>query len=106
MPISDNYLIMVATKVMLLSERFPRSNEAFEDLDKGYKLWTKWCEIYNKSDMKETTSIQEGGKEAEQFGGAALDGVGGGKEPPAGRPTPATMEYIWKVILTACLGLR
>ena len=42
--------------------------------------------------MKETIRIQAGGKEAEQFGGAALDGAGGGKEPPAGRPTPSTVE--------------
>ena len=27
MPIPDNYLMMVATEVMLLSERFPRVNE-------------------------------------------------------------------------------
>ena len=44
--------------------------------------------------MKETIQIQAGGKEEEQFGGAAIDGAGGGKEPPAGRPTPATMEYL------------
>ena len=34
----------------------------------------------------------DGGKEAEQFGGAALSGAGGGEEPPVGRPTPATVE--------------
>ena len=44
--------------------------------------------------MKETTRIQAGGKEAEQFGGAALGGAGGGKESPAGRPTPVTVEYL------------
>ena len=42
--------------------------------------------------MKETIRIQAGGNEADQFGGAALGGAGGGKEPPAGRPTPATVE--------------
>ena len=42
--------------------------------------------------MKETIRIQAGGKETEQFGGAALGGAGRGKEPPAGRPTPATTE--------------
>ena len=58
MPIPYNYLMMVATKAMLLSERFPRANEDFEDLDKGYKSWEKWCELYNKSNMKETIRIQ------------------------------------------------
>ena len=92
MPIPDNYLMMVATEAMLLSERFPRANEDFKDLGTGYTLWAKWCELYTKADMKETIRIQAGGKEAEQFGGAAPGGAGGGKEPPAGCPTPATME--------------
>ena len=42
--------------------------------------------------MKETIRIQAGGKEAEQFGGAALGGDVGGKEPRAGRPTSTTVE--------------
>ena len=52
----------------------------------------KWCKLYKKSEMKDTIQIQTEGKAAEQFGGAALGGAGGGKEPPAGRPTPATVE--------------
>ena len=54
----------------------------------------KWCKIYTKADMKKTTRIQTRGKEAEQFGGAALSGSGGSNEPPAGLPTPATVEYL------------
>ena len=42
--------------------------------------------------MKETIQIQAGGKEAEQFGGAAIGSAVGGKEPRSGRPTPATVE--------------
>ena len=38
----------------------------------------KWCKLSKKSDMKETIRIQARGKEAEQFGGAALGGDGGG----------------------------
>ena len=34
MPILDNYLMMVATKSMLSSERFPQANEDWEDLEK------------------------------------------------------------------------
>ena len=44
--------------------------------------------------MKETIRIQAGGKEVEQFGGAALGGAIGGKEPLSGRPTLATVEYL------------
>ena len=32
MPIPDNYLMMVATKAMLSSERFPRAKKDWEDL--------------------------------------------------------------------------
>ena len=92
MPIMDNYLMMVATKTMLLSERFPRSNKDWEDIDEVSKLWMKWCELYKKADMKETIWIQAGGNEAEQFGSAALGVAGGGKEPPSGHATSDTVE--------------
>ena len=42
--------------------------------------------------MKKTIRIQAGGKEADKFGVAALGGARGGKEPPVGRPAPATVE--------------
>ena len=83
MPILDNYLMMVATKAMLSPERFPRSNEDWEDLEKVSKSLMNWCKLYKKADMKETIRIQAGGKEAEQFGGVALVSAVGGKEPPA-----------------------
>ena len=64
MHIPDNYLTMVATKAMLSSEHFPRVDKDWEDLEKVSKSWTKWCELYKKSYMKETIRIQAGGKEA------------------------------------------
>ena len=92
MPILDNYLMMVVTKAMLSLEHFPRANEYWEDLKKISKSWMKWCKLYNKAYMKDTIRIQAGGKEAENFGGAALGSASGGKEPPAGLPTPDTVE--------------
>ena len=38
-PILNNYLMMVATKSMLSSERFPWANEDWEDLEKVSKSW-------------------------------------------------------------------
>ena len=35
MPIPDNYLMMVATKSVLFSERLPRAKKDFKDLEKG-----------------------------------------------------------------------
>ena len=60
-PILDNYLMVVATKAMLLSKRFPRANEDWEDLENVSKSWMKWCKLYKKADMKETIQIQAGG---------------------------------------------
>ena len=54
----------------------------------------KWCKIYKKADMKDTIRIQSGVKEAKQFGRAALGSASRGKEPPAGCPTPATLEEL------------
>ena len=88
MPIPDNYLMMVATKAMLSLERFPQANEEWEDLENVSKLWMKRCKLYTKADMKETIRIQAGGKEAEQFGGAALGGAGGGEGTSRGTPHP------------------
>ena len=48
MPIPDNYLMMLATEVMLSSEGFPWDNEDWGDLKKVSKSWMKWCEIYKK----------------------------------------------------------
>ena len=42
--------------------------------------------------MKETIRTQAGRKEAGKIGSAAIGGAVGGKEPPAGRPTLATVE--------------
>ena len=52
MPILENYLMMVATKAMLSSERCPRDNKDFEELDKSHKLLAKWCELYIKVNIK------------------------------------------------------
>ena len=58
MPIPDNYLMMVAMKAVLSSERFPQVNKDWEDLENVSKSWMKWCELYKKADMKETIRIK------------------------------------------------
>ena len=64
MPIPDNYLMILATKAVLSSERFTRANEDLEELEKVSKSWMKWCKMYKKADMKESIWIQAAGKEA------------------------------------------
>ena len=54
----------------------------------------EWCKLNKKADMKETIRIQAWVKEAENFRGAALVNAVRGKEPPVGRPTPTTVEYL------------
>jgi hypothetical protein len=52
-PVSDEYLVMVATKAMMGSQRFPRADDDWEDLDPLNKDWATWQAIYLKADNRE-----------------------------------------------------
>ena len=82
MPILDNYLMMVAMKAMILSERLSWANKYWEDLKKVSKPWMKWCKLDKKSDMKETIRIQAGGKEAENSAARRSAVLAGGRNLP------------------------
>ena len=88
---------MVATKAMMGSQRFPRSDDDWEDLDPLDRDWKRWQNIYLKADSRELLRRQAMG-EGEKFGGAATQGLafpsGSRREPPAGCPTPATLEDV------------
>ena len=44
-PVSAGYLVMVATEAMLGSQRFPKAENDWEDLDPLNKDWEKWQQI-------------------------------------------------------------
>ena len=52
-PVSDKYLVMVATEAMMGRQRFPQADDDWGDLDPLNKDWAKWQEIYLKTDNRE-----------------------------------------------------
>ena len=105
MPIPDNYLMMVVTKVMLSSDSFPIANEDLEDIEKVNKAWAKWCELYTKADMKETIRIQAGGRRRNNSTGLRSAVLAGGRNLPWDTP-PLPHWSIWKFVSTVWMELR
>ena len=49
MPITDATLAMISTKAMLASQRFPTTNDKWEELGKSSQTWGKCKELYKKA---------------------------------------------------------
>ena len=91
MPIVDSTLVVMATKAMLETERYPKADDVWEDLAKKERKWLKWKKIYKKVDHKAIIK-RKAGVDVEQFEVAEIDGAGRGEEPPTGCPTPVTLD--------------
>ena len=74
MPILDATLVMIATKEMIVTQRFPTTNEKWEELGRSGQTWDKWKELYKKSEKQARVKRQAAGGQ-DQFGGSVL-GVG------------------------------
>ena len=46
LPIYDNMLVAIATKAILAYDRFPHTNDAWEEKNDVYKTWSEWKETY------------------------------------------------------------
>ena len=46
LPISDDMLVAIATKVIMASNRFPRSTDAWEEKTDEEKTWAEWNDTY------------------------------------------------------------
>ncbi len=68
-PITDGTLVLYASTAFLANQRFPRTNERWEELPKSCKTWAKWKEIYKDAHAKAKviTKAQHG---QDQFGAA------------------------------------
>ena len=92
-PISNNMLVIIATKAMLTTEQYPRANEVWEELDVDQKTWTAWKKLYRaaakKAAIKATAT-----KGRDQFGAAnaATDSQSEDMNPHMGAAMGATME--------------
>ena len=45
-PITEDTLLLIASNAMLVSERFPRSDESWEYLTKSENNWAAWKNMY------------------------------------------------------------
>ena len=100
MPIDDATLLMYMTRAMLSTERYPKSKGLWEDLYRVDRIWKEWKAAYTKADSK-TIVKRMAADNLEQFGGAATGsacgtsgGSGGGAKPPAGLPSPVTLDEL------------
>ena len=64
--ISDTMMVNIATKAMLSIERYPKTNDDWEDLDKTEHTWPKWKTMYRDADNKAKMKKKARGA---QFGG-------------------------------------
>ena len=51
--ISDAMMLNIGNKAMLLTERFPKANDDWEDLPKKERAWAKWKTMYHNTDNKQ-----------------------------------------------------
>ena len=51
-PISDNMLVIIATKAMLTTKQYPRANENWEEFDAPDKTWVAWKNLYREAANK------------------------------------------------------
>ena len=55
--ISDKTLLIFATTAMLTTERFPRTNDDWEDRDDAIKTWSKWKTEYKRVHTKSGVKV-------------------------------------------------
>ena len=91
MPIMDATLYMIATKLMLVTQQFPETNDKWEELGRSDQTWGKWKELYKKVD-KQSKVKRQAADGQDQFGGAVLEAHAGGSATPGGRGTPVTID--------------
>ena len=50
--IPDAMMVNISTKAMLSTERFPKTNDDWEDLSKTERTWPKWKTMCRDADNK------------------------------------------------------
>ena len=83
---------------MISSERYSKANGLWEDLDRVDRTLKEWKDTYTKVDRKAIVK-RMAADNVKQFSGAATSGArdtgrvsGGVAKPPAGRPSPVTLD--------------
>ena len=100
-PISNNMLVIIATKAMLTTEQYPRANETWEELDVDEKTWPAWKKLYRAA-AKKAAIKATAARGRDQFGAAnaATESQSEDMNPHMGAAMRATMEGYFDMALT------
>ena len=99
-PITDETIFMISTKAMLVSQRFPTTNEKWEELGKSAQTCGKWKGIYKKVDNQAMIKHQAAGG-CDQFGVSVLGAGAGGAVAPGRGITIDELEGCFDSLDTA-----
>ena len=104
-PITNNMLVIIATKEMLTTEQYPRANETWEELDVDEKTWGAWKKLYRAAAKKAAiNAIAASGRD--QFGAAhaATESQLEDMNPHMGSAMGATMEGYFDNLAAAAMN--
>ena len=93
MLIMDSTLVMIATKAMLATQRFPTKDEKCEELGRYVQTWGKWKEMYTKGE-KQSRVKRQAACGQDHFGGAVLEARTVGAATPGKRGTPVIIDEL------------
>jgi hypothetical protein len=84
-PISDNMLVIIATKAMLTSEPYPWANEDWEEFHAVDKTWPAWKKLYRAAAKKAAIKANaSGGRDQFRAAHAATEMQSEDMNPPMG----------------------
>jgi hypothetical protein len=87
LPITNETLVAIATKAILSTNGFPRTTDAWEDLDPKDKTWSNWKDTYSKAFVKQELRLKAAG-DGDRFGSAHAAPQDTPIDPTAPLPTP------------------
>ena len=98
--ISEAMVVNMATRAMLATERYPKANDDWEDLDKPQRTWATWKTMYRAADLK--AKIKKKARHA-QFGGMATKEADEKKDEDSQPVTLTELEDCFDSLATAAV---
>ena len=98
--ISEAMIVNMATRAMLATERYPKANDDWEDLDKPQRTWAAWKKMYRAADLK--AKIKKKARGA-QFGGMATKEADEKKDEETKPVTLGELEDCFDSLATAAV---
>ena len=93
MTITYATLVMIATMTMLATQRFPTTNEKWEELGRYAQTWGKLKELYKKAEKQARVKRQDLGGH-DKLGGDVLGAGAGGDAAPGRRGNPVKIDEL------------